>query len=654
MFRGKQKFTRRRESTETLGYGYKGRPTEGHSVNDLISKKSLKDLPRSSYTFMADPYSAALPTSEPYPILNKFNSISGGRYAGERNLDGGNVQQYANSTLSTFLKAFDEMRLKINVNYRYLPIAPQKDSKYPGYQLIEEMRKALAESESILNSTTFTQLAINRFAVVTDLPMGSATKTNIAPEGKTEILAYTSTTDVLYAMSIYYQLFLQNGLGVMNWHNSFRLKQGVAIRNAWNREVPSLNSFFGLMNKKAFLSLLESINLSFEGEYIDRSFMEQMNTLSLIPSRRSDSITDPVLELQVGWNHPTVFKIYYLDDNGTIKGNDPLFDDSQLHYTIRVDGEDQVVSYWEACDALRDYLSLEATQAWARENFVPASISHTDNARYNQIKSYFDVLIASFSIFKPAWSDYRETLDVMSRTGTISWTKGFRPGIVKDTSVDLTWNVMVDHIYQMIFSGASKLDYDEATKRWRTFSLWNMYSGIPEYDVYSGGAFLSLSCKEFDPSTSTSEQFEYLPMVFEPYSATNTISCVALSRDGKQATISQYSSNIQDNLILNRLAPLASQSALSIRIPTIQFNQNSTLTPSHFSMLYKTLTQVFGMCRVQSATNGVYDIALDPDILAIYQVELNDITNEAITYARANAPFRGTTSNAGILGFAQH
>lgn len=654
--------TRSNKWDDNTTYGYKGKPSGDNSVKDHISLKSMKDLPKSSYSLKSDPYTAALPTSEPYPIINKFNRTVGGHYAGEDNLDGGNVQQYANSTTSKFLKAFDELRLKINVNYRYLPIKEQTINDIViGKQLVDEMRKSLAETVSILRSTTYTQMAINNFAIETDLCMGSAKQDpnsyrNIA-NGSQTIMAYTSQTDVLYAMSIYYQTFLQNALSVMNAHNSFRLKQGTAIRNAWNREVPNLNSFFGLMNKKAFLSLLDSINLSFEGEYIDKDFMEQMNLLTIMPSRRANSMMDPVLELQCGFNHPNTFRIYLLGDDGKIidPDNKPFFDDADLSFSIMVNGVATETSVWQACDQLRNYLSLEATQNWARQTLQPAVITNSDTARYNQIKNYFDVLISSFTLFKPIWSDFREAFDVMARTGTINWTKGFRPSITKDTDAQLFQNLTVDHIYQMIMSGSNSLKYDEDTKRWRTFSLWNIYNGIPEYDTREGGSFLTFSFKNLDGIVS-SEQIEYLPRLFntvtDDTSSNNEVVCAALSRDGKEAIIKVNSININSNTVLSRLAPLASQASLEIRVPSVNHADNTSLTRDHFSMLYKCLTQAFGLCRIQAEVDGQFDYAIDPDILSIYQIELNDITNVAISYSRANAPFRGTTSNEGILGFA--
>lgn len=639
-------------------YNYEGKPKGDNKVDNLISVRSLKDLPKSSYALKADPYEAGLSTSEPYNILNKFNKTVGGTYVGEQNIDGGNVQQYANSTTSIFNKAFDEFRTIIKVNYRFLPIN-RSGVNYPGYQLIEEMRKSIAESVSLLNSTTYTNMAINQFAVETDLNMGSAQTNNIA-NGNTPINAYTNLTDVLYAMSVYYQTFLQESLSVMNWHNSFRLKQGTAIRNAWNREVPNLNSFFGLMNKKAFLSLLESINLSYEGEYVDKDFMKQMNMLTLIPSRRSNAMTDPVLELQLQFNHPTKFKVYVIGSNGKIIDTDdtPLFDDSNLKLNILDDGTNKDVTFWDACSKLKNYLSLEATQLWARSNYTPGRVTETDNARYNQIKAYFDVIINSFTYFKPLWSDYRESLDVMVRTGTINWTKGFRPGITQSTDTMLFWNLLVDHIYQLIYSGPRAIDYDNATKRWRTFSLWNMYSGIPEYDKFSGGAFLSFSFKDYS-NFSSNEQIEYLPILFDVEE--NPV-CVACSRDGKEAVISLASIKFSDaangSVELLRLAPLASQSELSIRLPQLGYANNHltsnpvhNLTAGHIAMIVKSLTQIFQMCTYQVTSSATNYYSIDPDVLAIYQIEINDITNQAITYARAYAPFKGTTSDIQTLGF---
>lgn len=661
MYKGKKTFKgkpRRKDYLDDTTYSYDGKPPVEDKPETLISVKAMKNLPHSSYSMLADPYLAALPASSPYPILNVFNRTVGGSYAGDRNIDGGNVQQYANSLKSKFLQYFDVIRTQIGINYRYLPILTSAGKK--GSALVNEMRRSIAESVSVLQSTTYTQMAINNFAVVTDLPMGDA-KTTVVSKGESETIdAYTDRTDVLYAMSIYYQIVLQNLLNTFNFHNAFRLKQGTAIRNAWNREVPILNALFGLFNKKAFISQWESISLLFEGEYVDLDFARQASMLNVMPSRRSNSITDPVLELQTHFNHPGTFKVYILDAAGKAIG-DPIFDDANFRFISKVSGDKdnptiEYTTFWEACENLNDYLSLEATEKWARNATVAVTLSgSSDAARFNFVNLNVRGILACMNMFKPAWADYREALDTISRTGALKWTKGFRPKVTADNDAALFRNLVVDDIYSLIFSGAASIEVDDNTKRWRTFSMWNMYTGIPEYDAKQGGAFLTYSFKDVTGDDSDSLQ-EYMPVIFNSVNQTGGklgIVCACCSRDGKEALITPRNVKMSGVWQLERLAPLESQKELVIRVPTLTNDNISKggLTRSHLSCLQKQLTGIFGLSAIQTTQNEDYDYCVDPDILSIYQIEITDTTNEAITYARANAPLKGTDSPDGILGF---
>lgn len=158
---------RDKEEYGSLQYGYSGKPVGDDHPEIGISLKSLKNLPKSSYSVMADPYTAALPGSEPYAVLNTFNRTIGGFYGGDRNIDGGNVQQYSNSLRSKFLHAFDFARLKLGINYHYIPVnnIDQTAAKYRGKSLIDEQLRSIAEATSVLQSTTFTQMAIYDYAI---------------------------------------------------------------------------------------------------------------------------------------------------------------------------------------------------------------------------------------------------------------------------------------------------------------------------------------------------------------------------------------------------------------------------------------------------------------------------------------------------------
>lgn len=168
MYRKSNKFKKRSNlnyEDQTHQYGYQGRPLGDSRPNIGLSIKSLRNMPKSSYSVIADPYTAALPGSEPYALLNQFNRTIGGEYHGLKNLDGGNVQQYANSIKSKLLTVADFLKVNVGVNYHYIPTKPINQGEvfngnYAGKSLIDEQRKSISEATSILQSTTFTQVAM--------------------------------------------------------------------------------------------------------------------------------------------------------------------------------------------------------------------------------------------------------------------------------------------------------------------------------------------------------------------------------------------------------------------------------------------------------------------------------------------------------------
>lgn len=627
-----------------------GKPAGDNKPDIAIAIKAMRGLPASSYSVLADPYDAALPTSKPYPPLAPFNKTVGGVYKGLKNIDGGNVTQYANAVTSKFLKYFDFSSKDIKLNYRYIPAkypkgfssdevtvsgtSPQEyieRGHYTGRELIDEMRRAISEAYSILKSTTFTQLDINDYYVITDMPMGSAHYTKDSDGNK----IYTNPVDVFFAVLIQYQRYLQDWVNVFNYHNAFRMKMGTMVRSSWNRETPNLNSFFGLMKKKSFLSLLDSMSLAFEGEFMDTQFMEQTNLLTLIPSRRSNSITDPVLEVVPTYSQPSIFKMGIEDIDGT---RTEVFD-QEVDFVINVNGTP--IHNDAAIASVTEYLSATDTMSWARNSTVG---DNTDNGRFNDIKKMFDVINQCFTRFKTQWADVRECLETLVRAGIVKWTKTFRPTITKDTDAGMFRNLLIDDIYRICGSSADKIKLDPDTKRWRLFSLWNMYDGIPEYDTYQGGAFLTFSLKEIDDSNDPDNLIDYLPIAFiDPNQQARFV-----SRDGVDVDVDLKNTIVMDDdSVLSRLVPLASQAGLTTRVPKLAYD--ASIDTAHRSTMYKTLTQVFGLAQVQM-TSGATDVSLDPDILAVYQIEVEDITNEAITYARANGPFKGTVASPSVIG----
>lgn len=633
-----------------------GRPPvdDGSNYDTMLDVKAMSKLPNSGYSMKVDPYTESTNPATPYHLLNSFNKVIGASYAGKDNLDGGNVIQYNASLDSKFLEVFDAALLSLGLNYRYLPILAGDTNR--GGQMIDEMRKAISEIVSNLNATTFKDQNIFDYCVETDLPMGSAEfevyeETVIDEHGEEFIVehkVYFDLADVIYAMCLQYQLVLQDIIAVFNLFNANRTKMGTMIRMSWNREVPILNSYFGLLKKKSFLAMFDSLALNLQGEYIDTDWMKQVNTINVISSRRSNSISDPLLEVIGKHNHPGIFrtflKVAFEASETVYPGADKaIFDRDLMQYTIP--GQVTATHFNEAIMELGKLLSLTDTLKWARQY---QDISITDNDRFNAIKNYLDVIIASFTYFKIRFTDLRTVLTIMARVGVVNWTIGFKVNVVKETDCEISNYLVVNQLYKEVFGGAAHIRWNDVTKRWRTFSLWNLYYGTPEYAEKAGGAFISFSVKERQyPVGTAPDNLGYLPIAFTIRNITvDGVSGAAMvvNRQGTTCVLSRANSvQMSNTWQFARLVPLTSQSDLSLNVPTAGVTEPSSAAAK--SHLYRFMLQVCDAAYVDG------DYGIDADNLAVYEYEIEDFTNEVITYCRGNGPFRVSAGVDTSLGF---
>lgn len=665
--------------------GNPGRPPVtdgGGSYNDMLSVKALKDLPKSPVSLLADPYASALPGTMPYPLLNKFNKVMGGRYSGDRNIDGGNVRQYANTYNTGFLSIFDSAVMRLQLNYRYLPIASSDTDR--GYLMIDEMRKAIDEACSVLGSTIFVNQNIYNYAVETDLPMGSAKKITVYDFSTTETpddltdydvveksgsktyyhkrYLYNNISDVLYSMGIMYQIYIQSVVLAFNQFNSFRLKQGEMIRMSFNRETPALNSYFGLMNKKAFLSLWDSLAYTVEGEYVDQDFMVQTNVLGMIASRRSESLNDALLEICSTFNFPDNFKLLATNVKATnltpanknnpivsteVAFNNPVFDmNANMKYT---NAGEQTTTFYEACNDLMIKMTANNTLEWAR---TLASSNVSDNDRYNACKNDLDTLTYCMTEFKTRFNDLRTVLDVMSRTGVNQWSKGLKLKVINDIDTTFFQNLVVDNIYSLVLSGCDRLTFDDITKRWSMFTMWDQYYGIPEHDAFMGGVFLTMSTKTLSIPEGSNSNIGYLPIAFNVITNSAGTLVKLLNRNGFTVPISYNVVTMSTNSSFARLVPLASQSNYQVRVPVVQLdNDYANYTPLIKSFVTKWMLQICRLGSEPTSAEATYSYHLDSDLFAVYDLQVEDFTNEVITYARSKSIFRANAADTSNLGF---
>lgn len=620
--------------------------SDGKEKPDItISTKSLKGLPKTPVSLQADPYTNALPGTMPYPLLNVYNKNVGGSYAGYRNLDGGTTMQYSNSATSGFLHCFDSALIGIGLNYRYLPILASDTQR--GRALVDEMRKAISEATSTLSATTFTAQNIYYYAIETDMPMGSATTTPIDPiEGTAKINAYTNIEDVIYAFSILYQIILQSAALSFNNFNVGRALQDTMINMSWNREVPYLNSYFGLLNKKSFLAVWDSIAYALEGEYFDSDFMVQTNLLSLIPSRRSNSMTDPLQEVLTTFNLPTTFRVYLCSSTAKTAAAVKILDLADLQYTP---AGGTAITYQEACYDINIKMKANDTLLWARR-FANQITTETATQRFNSLVDDIACINYCLTVLKTTVNDLRTVFDIMHRSGVNRWQKGHKLKIAPITKMDVNNNITVNNIYSMIGSGSPSMTFDDTTKRWSSFSLWNLYYGIPEHDAYAGGSFFSFSTKNLKTAGASDTNIAYLPIAFEVLSSEDfgeKSFCRVLNRLGTSTWFAISEVTIANSPVHARLVPLQAQGLYKIRVANVDAE---SLDSFDQSWLYRLGQQLFGLSSIKLSST-LTDYSLDPDILVVYDYQIEDFTNEVITYARSNAPFIANADDTSFLGF---
>lgn len=626
--------------------------TEGNT-NLSLEIKAMKNLAVRSITVQADPYQASLPASFNYPLQAKYNAKISPSYTGEANLDGGNVQQYVNGLTSKLLKAIDYFYFKPAFNYGYAPMSKATlldengvmPSNYVGKELIDQRRDVWAEVTSVLGATTYTALAINDYAVLTDMPMGSAPTESIGG-----VPYYTNVADVLYATTTFYQLVLQAAHTMIKQFNSLRYKQGNMLRSDFNRAVSGLNSYFTQINKSAMDGIANSLAKAFPGEYFDIDFSKLVNHFIAVPSRAANDLFHPYLEMGAQFSAPSQFVIALIsrNENGTpsIISSINLFD----HLTLTDDwfgGGERPLDIFQLQSEFSDFVSAEKTAKWARAEI--SQMSAIDRSNY--VKYALSGVSAMLNSFKPKVADIREALDVLTRANLVRWVKGYQPVIERDFDRPNFDYLLVNDCIKNAFSGATNFTFDNETKRWKTWTLWNMYYGIPEYDKMSGGAFLTASFKEIQAAADDDSTLNFVPTIFDTKDTLSyTLRGYMINRDGEEFTVMRTEGDISEFNVFKRLAVLRSMESLNMRVPTVADVDNDT----NMSMIYFTLLRIFGMGLVTGTeAESTMEMGLDPDIISEYLIEVSDITNEALTYARNQGiAVKGGVTKDSVLGFS--
>lgn len=609
-------YRREKQFMETVGKSDSGMPTQPSASKEsyTFQAKAFKDLRYGLIATKADPITEATTASQPYAIVASTNRILGGVYPGTDNLNGNILSQLMISNQSKLVNAFDSGSLTIQMNYLYLNL---KDKTNP-YAVNTYMGVAINEALSRTNAEMTSQLPF-------------ATQTVDVNNN----LADADFTNKLYILALY-QSMLQNTASVLAKYIQTMSIEKHLIDMGFNREANFTQEIFSLFKKKSLVGKLQALATTLYGEYFDADWYKQINTLTMIPSRKSTSVRDPLL---------TIIATHVLPNITVKQGTTTLYATSD--FAVEVDST--TYDQRQIAEKIITLLDQRSILEWSRRKFNGQDSILTPQAYFNELIAWLDRLAAVMARVSNQMSDLRTYLDVMGKANLNQWKVGTMFDMTAVSKGPIMFNKILHDTFAAYLNSPEKVKFDSDTQRWTMYTTWNEFTGIPDYDQISGGSFLAFSLRTIDPNgLSASDSRLLVPKLF----TVTTDSVLFTSRIGFTTTFSydvMTSTEIKNSHVLSRLIPLNTMD-VSARIPKTSLITAGDI-PSASSSAFEIMQTVFGYGKIEVAT-GSFNYAIGRDIISFIDIQVSDINNAMLTFVRSFAPFRvWTLSGERTVGF---
>jgi len=619
----------------------------------IYNAKAFRDLQNvGNIEVKADPNSSIIKGSYPYNIINRSNRVIDANYAGYPNIEGNILTRLQNSNTSQLLNYYDVCTMNFRINYLYLCYATSETTKHNNVAVNKEMLKAFNEAISKAYSTMTTQLPYytNKIECPT------------APE----ITGLTEEDQDLYGKMmgiLHYQAVIQNAVSPLSKYiETMSLEQTVQDMS-YRRESPLITALYGLLRKKAFIATLNAIGTSIIGEYFDDNWYRQMNMLSFVPSRKSNAVTDPLLTAtcttvipRIKMSVPDSETPYYDSNNLKVTG---IFINPDT-FTFEGTSENPTTIYFEdIVYRLNRMLDVSTILTWARKLNTDATAVGSltsPSAYYQQIIKLVEAINTMLTSFTTSMTDVRTFIDKLSASGMVYWKKGMVIAIDKITAYQPTYNVILHNMISAYIGGSAEMFFDTNTQRWQCATLWNKYTGIAEFDRMSGGSFLTFGLRNLNMGDLTNTDTAMcLPVIFASELSEGYSKCVITNRLGLTHTLtSEITNNLLTNPILARLDPLFT--GFKVKIPYVDISSLNFSGSDKYkcaSALIQFMCNLFGYGKVKYS-NSVNYTDCDPDFICFLDVQVEDVSNEMITFCRNYSPFRvATPDGKRTIGFGR-
>jgi len=600
------------------------------NTSNLLAKATFKDLAYAKpITVEANPTAEATRSSDPYAIINSTNQVWEANYPGSNNMAGNTLPLLLNSGSSKLLNEFDCGKVDLIIKYLYAAIKPTDINQALNVQLGKSMSEALSKAYS----ETYIQMPFFQDTITSSM-------INCDAGNRTQAF-------------IWYQTMLQNIAAVPAKYNLLVSLEQHLKNSCYNRNVAPLDDLFGLLRKNSFRSKINAFSNIITGEYFDMSWFKQTNTLTMVPSRKSNDMRHPLLVIDATHDIPDLT----ITTVGGTTGD--VIDSTNYNITIPAGSgtpyDGQTLTFREAIAGLIRLLSPYNVLAWSRQ-YTQGTVSTNPTQYFNSIVYMTEAIRQTLARFPSDVADIRTVLDVANRAGLNRWVRGVYFDITREMNYQPVFNKLCNDVFVNYLASPNTIYYDNVTLRWKFYSLWNEFLGIPKYDKINGGSFLSFSTRKFQSTVVPSTDTKYLiPKLFDIPSA-GSAKITFVNRLGIVAdlTYTVYNATqLANSTIYNRINTLGFTD-YDQRIPTADISSGYSQVPEVGSCLYRLMTNLFNLGNIKISASDTNEM-VDSEIVSAVDVELDDVSNAIIAFAQAYAPFKVYTPTVErTIGFREN
>lgn len=572
-------------------------------AGDWSLRKANAKLRNAPITLFLNPEKEALNIAQPYPVINGNNTSIERNYGGTSNKNGNVIPRLVLSTQSCLINEFDSGKVEIDLAYQYLKMFPTKDKSVQPYNANnQQYGTAYKTGFSSVTGELWAATSFPESKVTTSMPILSDDNNNVA------------------AM-VHYQVVLQNLALVLSKFNQTTLLIQDLINMGWQREENILTELFNLFTKNIFVGKWLNLGKFIKDEYFDREWANKINALVNIPTRKSNSVRDPLITVCAVHQTPEV--------TITLKGaSTPYFDSTKWLGTdwnyVKSSSNEGVynlvannasISFEELCKKLINLLDQETILKWARDNYngeIPSNNIVSANQYINMLTKLLDSLISMMNTFRDAYSDLRVFMTTAQRVGLLKWTKGTEYSVFKPISkMTVSNNINVRDMIIATCATPSQISFNYQSYSWTFLTLWDEYEGIPQYDASSGGADITFSSKPIIDSSGilSTDITLALPILYKHRDTSKVVKILdRLGNVLEIATVGLTAAQIKSNIDLNRLIPfegLLPGSGNVLNVPSISITEtDASKVPAIHAAASRFLLNYFKIGLVSSVQDS--------------------------------------------------